>query len=337
MTGLEERYRRLLRLLPAAYRARWAEEMVDTFLLTAMPAAEADPDRAQFVADFGRPSLAEAWSVLTLAVRLRLGAGDPAGQGASRAAAYGAAVRLVGLISLLLLAAPTGISVATLVIFSRHQGQLEYAAPGPWWWLSTVAGLLWVGAYVAVVGGSRRTRTPLAMLALALSTVAVGRLILAGWSTWPAAAGDVAYLLLGLVPLAALPAFHPDAPPVRPGPWLAALPVAMSAAAALALLNAAGIDPLLDLPGIHDLLLLAITAGYLGTRRHAHWPLALAILAATALAVRLVSLLSYARYTGLHLLLAAGITEAALLFGALLALVPLARRDLAARPVTTPP
>ena len=32
MTPLEERYRKLLRLLPGDYRDRWGDDMVETFL-----------------------------------------------------------------------------------------------------------------------------------------------------------------------------------------------------------------------------------------------------------------------------------------------------------------
>src|SRR5712691_13419723 len=69
MRPLEVRYRSLLRVLPAGYRETWEEEMVATFLESM---ATDDPDRAGYLADFGRPSWSEVASVLALAVQLRL-------------------------------------------------------------------------------------------------------------------------------------------------------------------------------------------------------------------------------------------------------------------------
>lgn len=65
MTRLERRYRRVLRLLPAAYRAAWEEEMVATFLESR---DSDDAETAEYTADFGRPSCPEVASVTVLAV-----------------------------------------------------------------------------------------------------------------------------------------------------------------------------------------------------------------------------------------------------------------------------
>jgi hypothetical protein len=64
VTRLEQRYRLVLRLLPAAYRAAWEHEMVATFLESR---ASDDPETAEFVAGFGRPSWPEVASVAALA------------------------------------------------------------------------------------------------------------------------------------------------------------------------------------------------------------------------------------------------------------------------------
>ena len=61
MSVLEDRYRRVLRALPAAYRARWEEEMVATFLASM---ATDDPDEAEYLGDYGRPSWSEVASVM---------------------------------------------------------------------------------------------------------------------------------------------------------------------------------------------------------------------------------------------------------------------------------
>ena len=66
MSVLEDRYRSVLRMLPASYRAVWEEEMVSTFLASMDPD---DIDEAEFRADFGRPGFSEVASVAGLAVR----------------------------------------------------------------------------------------------------------------------------------------------------------------------------------------------------------------------------------------------------------------------------
>jgi hypothetical protein len=338
MTGLEQRYRRLLRLLPDAYLERWEEEMVDTFLLTAMP-AEPDTDHAQLVAAFGRPSVAETWSVLCLAVRLRLGAGQSTG----RAAAYGAALRLTGLIGLLLLAATTGISVVTVIVAVRHRGEFGYGQLDRWSWLWIFACLLWAAAYLAIIAGSRRPGRRLAVLALVLAAPPVWRLVSADWSTWNYTLGTAVYLVLpALVPVVALVAFHADAPPLHPRPWLIALPVAMVVSGALSLVGVVFPLAVFDLPAIDEALLLAIIGGYLLARRTrriepgAQWPLALGILTAVALTVRAATLGGYAGYLPWQPLFTVAVTEGVLLFGALVVLIPLVRRDLAALPVPAP-
>ena len=69
MSVLEDRYRAVLRVLPASYRAVWGEEMVSTFLDSTRTG---DPEDDEFLADFGRPSMSEVVSVVVLAVRVRL-------------------------------------------------------------------------------------------------------------------------------------------------------------------------------------------------------------------------------------------------------------------------
>src|SRR5207249_3930099 len=124
---------------------------------------------------------------------LRLGA---AGESAGRYVTYGAALRLVGLVGLLLLAAPTGIDAVTLIMAARHRGQLDYASPGIWWWLGALAGLLWVGAYLALVTGFRGAGRTLTALALVLSMLPVGHFALSDGSAWNYAAAYTAYVVL---------------------------------------------------------------------------------------------------------------------------------------------
>ncbi len=64
---LEQRYRRVLRLLPRYYRDKWEEDMVAAFLdgwLTG------DPDEDSVTMEYDRPTREEIVSVIGLAARL---------------------------------------------------------------------------------------------------------------------------------------------------------------------------------------------------------------------------------------------------------------------------
>ncbi|GII94009.1 hypothetical protein [Sinosporangium siamense] len=99
MSLLEQRYRRVLRLLPATYRAEREDEMVSAFLDGAHATADEDNPR---------PHWREIASVAALAVRIRLGANTTR----PRHHAWGQAVRLAVLGGLGFYAA-TGVWTAT--------------------------------------------------------------------------------------------------------------------------------------------------------------------------------------------------------------------------------
>ena len=83
---LEQRYRRVLRLLPGYYRDKWEEDMVAAFLDGWMTG---DPDEDSVTMEYDRPTRPEVASVIGLAARLYLG-----GTGAPRRYfAWGQAVR----------------------------------------------------------------------------------------------------------------------------------------------------------------------------------------------------------------------------------------------------
>jgi hypothetical protein len=90
MSRLEERYRKLLRLLPMSYRQAWEEDMVAAFL-ESMTTGDAETD--EYTADYGRPSRSEVASVVALAIRLRVDAPDAF----PRLFVWGEAVRLATL------------------------------------------------------------------------------------------------------------------------------------------------------------------------------------------------------------------------------------------------
>jgi hypothetical protein len=300
-TRLEERYRLLLRMLPAGYRAAWEEEMVTTFLASMHTD---DPEEAEYLADYGRPSWPEVASVVRLAIGLRLvvvrhrlgGAGAP-----PRHVLWGDAARLVALIWLL---GHATLAVTTLTMRLHTIGKLpwlpfpsfDYALMFPtglWPTVALVASLLWLPAYLALLFGQRRVSQVLVALAAAAILLADARLF---ESSGPFALTDVAFHVFGALPLLGLAAFHRDAPPVRAWPWLLAVPIAIAIEIGLLYVTmprTPEIFPLLDLPAVICFALVAAALVVLVRRGRVapSWPLALALVAPAVLGLRTLSLL----------------------------------------------
>lgn len=298
---LEQRYRRVLRLLPADYRQAWEEDMVASFLQAAYAA---DPDDPEGV-EISSPSRAEVASIATLALRLRVG-----GAGAApRPFAWGEAVRRVALIGLL--AHTIGALVGALFmvwISGQLPGVMRLVDAEPagftnrWLALWSLAGLLWLPAYLSLVYGHHRAARNLAVAAFVpgLITSLVGLA-----DTVPGfTLSQVYWLLFDAVPVLALAAFGPQAPPVRARPWLIALPagVAATIAALLAAQPVPGrellVQALADWPGLWCAALTAAAIVHLiatrpPQRRTPTWPLALALLVPAVLGLRLTTLLDY--------------------------------------------
>lgn len=209
MSILEQRYRTILRLLPASYRAAREEEMVASFLDSVGEVSDADDPK---------PGWSETASVAALALRVRLGdtGGGPSGS-------CGPAVRLVGLLGLLYQAAVAVWSIVTalrvytglgLPNYSGHYALSVMGAPGSadrlgWvgWIIVDVAVII---AYVTLVRGHRRTGKILVLLLLAYPIAGVARSIAVGPT-------PVGYQLLGtlltvITVLALLIGFHRGAP-----------------------------------------------------------------------------------------------------------------------------
>jgi hypothetical protein len=216
--NLEQRYRRVLRLLPGYYRDQWEEDMVAAFLdgwLTG------DTDEDSVTMEYDRPSWPEMLSVAGLAARLYLGsAGAP-----RRYLAWGQAIR-GAVLALTLTHAIWGLGQVLLVARShRLIGWLPPApVPGDLWhtaWYA--AGYCWIAVFVALVLGHYRIARVAALLAVtaAFAIVLEGQLTgelvspSASWSYW---------VLMDVTPVTAMTAFHRDAPPVPRRPWLLALP-----------------------------------------------------------------------------------------------------------------
>jgi hypothetical protein len=127
--GLEQRYRRVLRLLPGYYRDAWEEDMVAAFLDSWLTG---DPEVDVAVLKFCRPSVGEVASVAGLAARLYLGgAGTP-----RRYFAWGQAVRRA-VLAVLLVHAVLGLNVLVRTAWSRRlfglpapAASLMVASPG---------------------------------------------------------------------------------------------------------------------------------------------------------------------------------------------------------------
>lgn len=214
MILLERRYRSVLRMLPATYRAEREEEMVSAF----MEACGDVPDEEN-----PRPRWGEIASVLGLAVRVRLG-----GAGAGpRFAAWGAAVRLVALFGLafqsvygllgLFGLVNLGLGSEGLGIFGAPESGLRL-----YWILTGVESVLWVTAFVALARGGVRQ----AKVAAGVATASV-LAELATTAGSPRLAWNVAVGLLTVVPtLALFAAYHRDAPTLRLVWWQAVAPPA---------------------------------------------------------------------------------------------------------------
>ncbi len=345
---LEQRYRRVLRLLPADYRQAWEEDMVAAFLQAAYAA---DPDDPEGV-EISSPSRAEMASVAALALRLRLG-----GAGAApRPFAWGEAVRRVALIGLLAHTIGGLVGVLFMVwITGQLPGLMRLVDAEPagftnrWLALWSLAGLLWLPAYLSLVYGHHRAARNLAVVAFIpdLITSVVGLADAVPGFTL----SQVYWLLFDAVPVLALAAFGPQSPPVRARPWLIALPAGVAAtfAALLAAQPVPGrellVQALADWPGLWSAGLTAAAIVHLiatrPQRRTPTWPLTLALLVPAVLGLRLTTLLDYLGFaaptTDNALLPTIGVIQCAVLVGIGALLAGVAARRLRRLPTTAPP
>ncbi|WP_067181277.1 hypothetical protein [Microtetraspora niveoalba] len=307
MSALEDRYRRVLRLLPASYRAEREEEMVSAFLDGAGSAADDDD---------AWPRWSEIASVAALALRARLG-----GAGAApRSLAWGRAVRLTALIGLAFQAMMSSVYLAQALgvygVFTLPyaNGEMPIGEPASaeraWHLIRDLASALWIVSYVALVRGRPRVAKIAATLGL---TAYVADFVLS-WTGVPEmsvlAHWVIQSLMLVVPTLALLAGFHRDVPAHRHSGRAAVLP--LIAGAALFLIMAgltwavvaanrspqwpgmwAWVWPWLPPSGLFCLALLVACAGYVVAHLSApRWrspavPLALAILTVPVMLSRL--------------------------------------------------
>jgi hypothetical protein len=338
---LEQRYRRVLRLLPGCYREQWEEDMVAAFLDSWLTG---DPYTDECVLEFCKPAWQEVASVVLLAARLYLG-------GASappRYFAWGQAARNA-VLALVVVHAVRGMDGLRLVFLARGSHPLGIVpappavmapVPGSAWpdavWYA--AGYAWIVIFVALVLGHYRAARVLAVMAVVLDAVwlAQGQLtcgLLSPFGSW------AFWLLHDLAPVLAMAAFHRDAPPVARLPWLLALPaiyllVAVPELVATATSHQAWVP---DLPGLSCILVAVLCLAHApralsGRAGTGFWSLTVVLFAAVAAAYRIASLGDYLQghYLQDPHLIHVGLAELLILAAAVALVAPDAARSQAA-------
>ncbi|MFC5825628.1 hypothetical protein [Nonomuraea insulae] len=284
---LERRYRSVLRLLPASYRAGREEEMVDAFMESSGEA----PDEVN-----PRPSAGEVASALALSLRVRLGGASAT----PRYFAWGEAVRLVALLGLAyqsLNAVQLILSWVGALVFGAEF--VPIGAPGSFVRLVYIgnmgATVCWAVAFMAIMRGRVRLAKVTALIG-AVPTVAyfLVPMVLAG----PRPLTEAADLMFTVVPvIALLLGFHSDVTPWRRS-WRLTLSVVAAGLAAVGCdrlviaLEPQGSDWLylwLHL-GLAVLVWAAASVAVLAGRHSASWSLALAGAGSLLLLARLPEL-----------------------------------------------
>jgi hypothetical protein len=333
---LEQRYRRVLRLLPGYYRERWEQDMVAAFVDSWLTG---DPEVDVAVLKFCRPSLGEVASVAGLAARLYLGgAATP-----RRYFAWGQAMRRA-VLTVLLVHAVLGLSVLVRIAWSRRMfglpappASLVTASPGGIWaTVFYVVNVAWIVIFVALAAGHHRTARVLAALAIIPGLAALLQAQVTG--IMPAPFGPWAWwILFNLAPVLAMAAFHSDAPPAAQLPWLLALPASyLLVIGPLLVAQATGnVAWVPDFAGQCCLLVALACLAHVPrawSRKAADsgvWSLTLTLLAAVAVAYRIVTLSGY-----LHdpHLIKVSLAELLILVAAVALVAPDAARTQAATP-----
>jgi hypothetical protein len=298
-SDLERRYRRVLRLLPGWYRQRWEQDMIAAFLDSWLTG---DPEADEYITRAAGPSLAEVASVVGLAVRLHLG-----GPGTPRRCAWGQAIRRT-VLAVLLVHAVLAVDVLVFLVWSRRlvgwlpapPGSLVIAPGGVWAAVYYLVCVAWIVIFVTLALGHYRTAQVLAALVTVPGLAALVQaqftgIMSAPFGPWPF------WVLLDLAPVLAMTAFHRDAPPAAPRPWLLALPAGylLVYGPLLALQVTGNSSWLPDFSGLCCILvsLACLAHAPRAWSRQAAgtglWSLALVVLAAVAGAYRTVSLTGY--------------------------------------------
>jgi hypothetical protein len=300
MSGnLEQRYRRVLRLLPGWYREQWEQDMVAAFLDSWLTG---DPATDEYISKAAGPSGGEIASVAGLAVRLHLG-----GPRTPRRYAWGQALRRA-VLAVLLVHAVLAVDVLLFLVWSRRlvgwlpapPGSLVIAPTGVWATLYCLVSAAWIVVFVTLALGDYRAARVLAALAIVPGLVALVQAHLTG--IMPAPFGPwVFWVLFDLAPVLAMTAFHRDAPLAAPRPWLVALPVGylLVYGPLMALLATGNSAWLPDFSGLCCILVSLACLAHAPRARSRQdagtglWSLTLVVLAAVAGAYRIVTFTDY--------------------------------------------
>jgi len=337
--GLEQRYRRVLRLLPGWYRRQWEEDMVAAFLDSWQTG---DPDDDEWALEFCKPTWPEVASVAGLAARLYLGGtGWP-----RRYLAWGQAARNA-VLAVMLVHAVVGLNVLVQTAWSRRlfglpapPASLLTASPGGVWpTVYYAVNVAWIVIFTALALGHYRTARVLAALAIVPDLVALVQAQFTGimpvpfgpWAWW---------VLFNLAPVLAMAAFHPGAPPAARWAWLLALPAGyLLVIVPLLVVQATGNSAWLpDLSG-QCCLLVALACLVHAPRAWSRradsgvWSLTLTLLVAVAGAYRVGTLGSYLHDP--HLIYVS-LAELLILLAAAALIAPDAARARAAPPAPPP-
>ncbi|MFB9902605.1 hypothetical protein [Allokutzneria oryzae] len=278
MSRLEQRYRRMLLVLPRWYREEREEEMVAAFL------ADTD-EHDELRHEFGWPGWGEFGSLVALSARTRW----PGTVGSPRALVKGQVVRLVALIGLL-----TGSVTATWSLLMRVAPGLfpspySRVEPLPVDWYEIVAlttNAVTVFTFLALLWGARR---------VALGGAGV-LLTLQAYHLVEAVSGPVnlisilvAFSVVSTVyVLCAFAGFHSDAPRIRGARWWLVALVALSAFSLAGMWSPVFVN--------HVWLFLAAAVGYLVVhykrlwRAPAAWLIAVAVVFGLTAVQRLAAL-----------------------------------------------
>lgn len=229
---LEGRYRRLLQVVPADYRALREQEMVDTFLVSR---CAANPELADLTMRLGWPGAREVASVLGLAVRVRwLGVAAP-----ERARVRAGALHIAVLAALTVLAVLAASALLNQICFAA--GHPEYGGVPILSWQTVDAlwaavqdwsYLFWIVALVAVLSGRPRWAQWLSAVPLTITVIATVDL---PWSveSWPILASCWALILIESVVLVGLTSFAHGAPVANHRRWMTAAAAGILALSAI--------------------------------------------------------------------------------------------------------
>jgi hypothetical protein len=298
-SDLGGRYRRVLRLLPGWYRQQWEHDMVAAFMDSWLTG---DPEEDEAVIEFCKPGWAEVASVAVLAIRLHL-----AGPGTPRRYAWGQAIRRA-VLAVTLVHAGLAVNVLVFQVWSRRlvgwlpapPASLVVAPGGVWDMVYDLVCLAWIVIFLTLALGHYRTARVLAALAIVPGPVALLQAQFTG--IMPAPFGPWAFwVLVDLAPVLAMTAFHRDAPPDAPGPWLLALPAGyvLVYGPLLALQVTGNSAWLPDFSGLCCILVSLACLAHAPRARSRQaagtglWSLTLVLLAAIAGAYRIVTLTDY--------------------------------------------